>query len=156
MNIHEYQARELFQKFGVATSRSGVASSPKEVESVAKAARRLVSDGEGTNPRGRRGKGHFSNGFKGGVHLCKTPAEAAEIAAKMLGNALITHQTGAEGRVVNKVLIAEAIDIEEGIVFRHRARPGQWRAAYYCQHGGRDGHRDCRGGQCQRNSCGSR
>ncbi len=60
---------------------------------------------------GERGKGTFANGFKGGVHLCKTPEEAREIARKMLGQTLVTHQTGPAGRVVNKVLVAEAAQI---------------------------------------------
>ena len=117
MNIHEYQARELFQKFGVPTARGNVASSPEEVESVAKSigAPKLVVKSQ--IHAGGRGKGHFANGFQGGVHLCHTPAEAGEIAWKMLGQPLITHQTGPEGRVVNKVLVVEAIEIERELYF---------------------------------------
>ena len=66
---------------------------------------------------GGRGKGTFANGFKGGVHLCKSPAEAREVAGKMLGQTLVTHQTGAAGRVVNKVLVAASVDIEREIYF---------------------------------------
>src|SRR5207244_5623297 len=66
---------------------------------------------------GGRGKGTFANGFKGGVHLCKTPEEAREIARKMLGQTLVTHQTGSAGRVVNKVLVAEAAEIAREIYF---------------------------------------
>ena len=117
MNIHEYQANELLQKFGVATTRGKVASTPNEAEKIA---REL-----GTNElvvkaqvhAGGRGKGTFSNGFKGGVHLCKSPAEARDLAAKMLGQTLVTHQTGAAGRVVNKVLVAESADIAREIYF---------------------------------------
>src|SRR4029077_11197283 len=54
---------------------------------------------------------------KGGVHLCKTPEEAREIASKMLGQTLVTHQTGPAGRVVNKVLVAEAAQIAREIYF---------------------------------------
>jgi len=117
MNIHEYQARELFQKFGVPTARGNVASSPEEVESVAKSigAPKLVVKAQ--IHAGGRGKGHFPNGFQGGVHLCQTPAEAGEIAWKMLGQPLITHQTGPEGRVVNKVLVVEAIEIAKELYF---------------------------------------
>jgi len=117
MNIHEYQARELFQKFGVPTARGNVASSPEEVESVAKSigVPKLVVKAQ--IHAGGRGKGHFSNGFKGGVHLCHTPAEAGEIAWKMLGQPLITHQTGPEGRVVNKVLVVEAVEIAKELYF---------------------------------------
>jgi succinyl-CoA synthetase beta subunit len=66
---------------------------------------------------GGRGKGTFANGFKGGVHLCKTPEEAREIARKMLGQTLVTHQTGPAGRVVNKVLVAEAAQIAREVYF---------------------------------------
>ena len=66
---------------------------------------------------GGRGKGTFANGFRGGVHLCKSPAEARDLAAKMLGQTLVTHQTGPAGRVVNKVLIAESAEIAREIYF---------------------------------------
>jgi succinyl-CoA synthetase beta subunit len=117
MNIHEYQAKELLQKFGAATPRGRVASTPEEAEQIA---REL-----GTNDlvvkaqvhAGGRGKGTFANGFKGGVHLVKSPSEARDVAGKMLGETLVTHQTGAAGRVVNKVLVAESADIEREIYF---------------------------------------
>ncbi|SRR5579862_489529 len=117
MNIHEYQARELFQKFGVPTAKGNVASSPEEVEAVAKSigAPKLVVKSQ--IHAGGRGKGRFANGFQGGVHVCGSPAEAGEIAWKMLGQPLITHQTGPEGRVVNKVLVVEAIEIEKELYF---------------------------------------
>src|SRR5262249_31445437 len=66
---------------------------------------------------GGRGKGTFANGFKGGVQVVKSPAEAREVASKMLGQTLVTHQTGPQGRVVNKVLVAESADIAREIYF---------------------------------------
>ena len=60
---------------------------------------------------GGRGKGHFKNGFQGGVHLIDSPEQAAEYAGKMLNETLVTIQTGDEGRLVRKVMIAEAVDI---------------------------------------------
>src|SRR5437763_5673865 len=117
MNIHEYQAKELLQKFGVATPRGRAASTPDEAE---QAARDLGTDDLVVKAQihaGGRGKGTFTNGFKGGVHLCKSPEEAREIASKMLGQVLVTHQTGAAGRVVNKVLVAEAAQIAREIYF---------------------------------------
>jgi succinyl-CoA synthetase beta subunit len=60
---------------------------------------------------GGRGKGHFKNGFKGGVHLIESPEQAAEFAGKMLNETLVTVQTGEAGRVVRKVMVAEAVDI---------------------------------------------
>ncbi|MBA2270458.1 MAG: ADP-forming succinate--CoA ligase subunit beta [Chthoniobacterales bacterium] len=117
MNIHEYQAKELLQKFGVATPRGKVARTPEEAEL---AARELGTEDLVVKAQvhaGGRGKGTFTNGFKGGVHLCKSPEEAREIASKMLGQTLVTHQTGPAGRVVNTVLVAESVEIEREIYF---------------------------------------
>jgi succinyl-CoA synthetase beta subunit len=128
MNIHEYQAKELLQKFGVATTRGKVASTPEEAEAIA----REIGDVDLATGRvrptgglvvkaqihaGGRGKGTFTNGFKGGVHLCKSPQEARDLAAKMLGQTLVTHQTGPHGRIVNKVLVAESAEIAREIYF---------------------------------------
>ena len=111
MNIHEYQARELFEQFGVATSRGKVAFTPEEAEAVAQSIGTDKIVVKAQIHAGGRGKGTFTNGFKGGVHLVKSPAEAREVASKMLSQTLVTHQTGPEGKLVQKVLVAEAIDI---------------------------------------------
>ncbi len=112
MNIHEYQARELFEKFNVPTSRGGVATTPDEAEQVARSlgVEKVVVKAQ--IHAGGRGKGTFTNGFKGGVHLANSPEEARDFAGKMLGQTLVTHQTGPEGKLVSTVLIAEAVDIE--------------------------------------------
>jgi succinyl-CoA synthetase beta subunit len=117
MNIHEYQARELLQRFGVATTRGEVASTPEEVERIAREIAPAEIVVKAQIHAGGRGKGTFTNGFKGGVHLCKTPEQAREVARKMLGQTLVTHQTGPSGRVVNKVLVAESADIAREIYF---------------------------------------
>src|SRR6266581_2398830 len=117
MNIHEYQAKELLQKFGVATTRGKVASSPEEAEQIAREIAPAEIVVKAQIHAGGRGKGTFANGFKGGVHLCKRPEEAREIARKMLGQTLVTHQTGPAGRVVNKVLVAESAEIAREIYF---------------------------------------
>ena len=117
MNIHEYQAKELLQKFGVATPRGKMVSSPAEAEQVAREIAPAEIVVKAQIHAGGRGKGTFANGFKGGVHLCKTPEEAGEIARKMLGQTLVTHQTGPAGRVVNKVLVAEAAQIAREVYF---------------------------------------
>src|SRR5205814_2038467 len=117
MNIHEYQAKELLQKFGVATTRGKLASSPEEAEQIAREIAPAEIVVKAQIHAGGRGKGTFANGFKGGVHLCKTPEEAREIASKMLGQTLVTHQTGAAGRVVHKVLVAESAEIAREIYF---------------------------------------
>ena len=111
MNIHEYQAKELLDKFGVANTPGGVASTPEEAEKVARAlsTNKLVVKAQ--IHAGGRGKGTFTNGYKGGVHLCKTANQARDIAERMIGQTLVTHQTGPEGRVVRKVLISQAVEI---------------------------------------------
>ncbi len=117
MNIHEYQAKELLQKFGVATPPGRAASTPDEAKD---AARELGTDGLVVKAQihaGGRGKGTFANGFKGGVHLAKSTDDARELAFKMLGQTLVTHQTGPAGRVVNKVLVAKSVDIAREIYF---------------------------------------
>src|SRR5947207_14519539 len=117
MNIHEYQAKELLQKFGVATTRGKVASRPDEAEAIARELGDVDVVVKAQIHAGGRGKGTFANGFKGGVHVVKSPAEACEVASKMLGQVLVTHQTGPAGRVVNKVLVAEAAEIAREIYF---------------------------------------
>ena len=117
MNIHEYQAKELLQKFGVATPRGKVASTPEEAEQIAREIGATEIVVKAQIHAGGRGKGTFTNGFKGGVQIVKTPAEAREVAARMLGQTLVTHQTVPSGRVVNKVLVAEAASISREIYF---------------------------------------
>jgi len=112
MNIHEYQAKELFEKFGVPSPKGRVAGTAEE----AKAAAAEIGSNIVVKAQvhaGGRGKGTFKNGFKGGVHLVQTPAEAADIASKMLGQVLVTHQTGEEGKLVGKVMVADAVEIEK-------------------------------------------
>jgi succinyl-CoA synthetase beta subunit len=116
MNIHEYQARELFGKYGVATQPGRVAATPEEAEKVAaELGTKLVVKAQ--IHAGGRGKGTFKNGFKGGVHVCGTPAEAKSLASQMLGQVLVTHQTGAEGKLVSKIFVGEAVDISKELYF---------------------------------------
>lgn len=117
MNIHEYQAKELLQKFGVATPPGKAARTPDEAEA---AARELGTDDLVVKAQihaGGRGKGTFTNGFKGGVQLCKSPEQARELASKMLGRTLVTHQTGPAGREVKTVLVAQSVEIEREVYF---------------------------------------
>jgi succinyl-CoA synthetase beta subunit len=110
MNIHEYQAKELFEKFGVPTPKGRVADTAEQ----AKAAAAEIGSNIVVKAQvhaGGRGKGTFKNGFKGGVHVVQTPDEAADIASKMLGQVLVTHQTGEEGKLVSKVMVADAVEI---------------------------------------------
>jgi succinyl-CoA synthetase beta subunit len=113
MNIHEYQAKELFQKYNVPTPGGAVAGTPEEAKTAAEALAGKTIVVKAQIHAGGRGKGVFKNGFKGGVHLCDSPDKAAELAKSMLGEVLVTHQTGEEGKLVNKVLIAEGVDIKK-------------------------------------------
>jgi succinyl-CoA synthetase beta subunit len=117
MNIHEYQAKELLQKFNVATTRGRVAATLDDAEQIARELGDIDIVVKAQIHAGGRGKGIFKNGFKGGVHVRKTPAEVRDVAAKMLGQILVTHQTGPAGRLVNKVLVAESADIAREIYF---------------------------------------
>jgi succinyl-CoA synthetase beta subunit len=104
MKIHEYQAKALLARHGVPVPRGEVANTPEEAEGAAKNLGGSVVV-KAQIHAGGRGKG-------GGVKVAKDAAEAREIAAKILGMTLITHQTGPEGRVVKKVLIEETLPIE--------------------------------------------
>jgi succinyl-CoA synthetase beta subunit len=117
MNIHEYQAKELMEKFGVATPKGKAASTAAEAKAAAESigGNNLVVKAQ--IHAGGRGKGTFKNGFKSGVHLVKSAADAGEIAGKMLGQTLVTVQTGEAGRLVNKVLIAESKEIKRELYF---------------------------------------
>jgi succinyl-CoA synthetase beta subunit len=111
MNIHEYQAKELFDRFQVPSPRGAVASTPEEAAAAARqfSGAKLVIKAQ--VHAGGRGKGHFKNGFQGGVHLIESPEQASEFAGKMLNEILVTIQTGEAGKLVSKVMIAEAVDI---------------------------------------------
>jgi succinyl-CoA synthetase beta subunit len=117
MNIHEYQAKELFQRFGVASPKGFPAETPDEAEKVAAGFKTSHLVVKAQIHAGGRGKGIFKNGFKGGVKLCSTPAEAREIAQNMLGHYLVTNQTGPDGRLVRKVMVAESVDIQREVYF---------------------------------------
>src|SRR5213080_4491976 len=121
MKIHEYQGKELLRKFGVPVPRGVVARSPEEAYHAAKELACDIVVVKAQIHAGGRGKG-------GGVKLAKTPEEASEIAQKMLGMKLVTHQTGPEGREVRVLLIEEGLPIDKefylGIVLdRASGRP---------------------------------
>jgi succinyl-CoA synthetase beta subunit len=109
MKIHEYQAKGILKKYGVAVPRGEMAESREEAEA---AARNLFSEGatgvvvKAQIHAGGRGKG-------GGVKIAKSVDEAGELAAKMLGMRLVTHQTGPEGKIVGRLLIEETLPIEK-------------------------------------------
>src|SRR5213594_560464 len=115
MNIHEHQARELLQEFDVATTRGRVATTLDEAEQIARELGDVEIVVKAQVHAGGRGKVEFKTGFKGGVHIRKTPEDVRQVAANMLGQVLVTHQTGSAGRVVNKVLVAESAEIAREI-----------------------------------------
>jgi len=117
MNIHEYQARELFEKFGVATTKGAVANTPDEAVAAAMKLGTKEFVVKAQIHAGGRGKGTFTSGFKGGVHICSSVDQVRDLAGKMLGQTLVTHQTGPEGKLVSKVLIAEPADIARELYF---------------------------------------
>jgi succinyl-CoA synthetase beta subunit len=124
MKIHEYQAKAILKKYGVAVPRGEVAETRDQAQA---AAQNLVNAGasgvvvKAQIHAGGRGKG-------GGVKVAKSVEEAADIAGQILGMTLITHQTGPEGRLVRRVLVEETLPIEKelylGIVIdRVEAKP---------------------------------
>src|ERR1051325_9378534 len=104
MKIHEYQAKAILAQYHVPVPRGEVAFTADEAEAAAKHIGGSVVV-KAQIHAGGRGKG-------GGVKIAKDAAEAAEIARKMLGMTLITHQTGPEGRVVKRVLVEETLPID--------------------------------------------
>jgi len=117
LNLHEYSSKALMDKYGVRTQKWRLATTPEEAESAAKDLNAVEFVVKAQILAGGRGKGVFDNGFKGGVHLCKTPNEARAFAEKMLGHKLITKQTSAEGSPVNKLMIAQSVDLARELYF---------------------------------------
>ncbi|HMD61160.1 MAG TPA: ADP-forming succinate--CoA ligase subunit beta [Opitutaceae bacterium] len=128
MNVHEYQAKALFEKFGVPVPKGAAAKTPEEFINALAG----LPDGptmvKSQIHAGGRGKGAFTDGFKGGVKFCRTKAEAKEVAARMLGNTLVTLQTGPAGRKVQTIYFTVASDIKKEyyvaiLLDRARSRP---------------------------------
>jgi len=124
MKIHEYQGKAILKKYGVAVPRGVMAATREEAEA---AAQDLLGSGatgvvvKAQIHAGGRGKG-------GGVKIAKSVEEAGEIAGKMLGMKLVTHQTRPEGRIVHRLLVEETLPIEKELylgilVDRNEAKP---------------------------------
>ena len=118
MNIHEYQAKEVLKGFGVPVSKGVAAMTAEEAKAGAE---KLAADGaklfvvKAQIHAGGRGKGKFKElpaDAKGGVRLAKTPDEVYANAKEMLGNTLVTIQTGEHGKQVNRLYIEDGSDIE--------------------------------------------
>ena len=115
MNIHEYQAKELLEKYDVAVPKGIPAMS---VEEAVKAAESMTTDLYVVKAQihaGGRGAGHFTDNpsGKGGVRLCKTVDDVREAAEAMYGKVLVTKQTGPEGKQVQRLYVTDGVDIEK-------------------------------------------
>ena len=108
MKIHEYQAKEILSRHGVAIPRGQLATTPEQARTIAErlGTSRVVVKAQ--IHAGGRGKA-------GGVKLAKSPEDAERLANEILGKKLVTPQTGPEGRIVRKVLVEEGLDIRREI-----------------------------------------
>ncbi|WP_266366716.1 ADP-forming succinate--CoA ligase subunit beta [Tellurirhabdus rosea] len=113
MNIHEYQGKEILKRYGVRVQEGIVAESPEKAVEAAKqmmaqtASKFVVVKSQ--IHAGGRGKGKIQGGEQRGVQLAKSVDDVRDIAKNLIGNILVTHQTGPEGKKVNKVLIAQDV-----------------------------------------------
>ena len=114
MDIHEYQAKEILFSFGVTVPRGGIVYSPENAENKAREIGGSKWVVKAQIHSGARGKA-------GGIIVCNSPLEVAQATDKLLGKKLVTNQTGPEGKIVNRIYIEEATDIEKelylGLVF---------------------------------------
>ena len=114
MKIHEYQAKEILKKFNVPIQEGYAIDNSKDIDSTIKKVQADFNSKavvvKAQIHAGGRGKG-------GGVKYCPTFEDAQDAANTILGMNLITHQTGPEGKMVNKILITEALDIEKEYYF---------------------------------------
>jgi succinyl-CoA synthetase beta subunit len=116
VNIHEFQAKQLLAQHGVAVPAGGVADTPDKARAVAE---KLFAAGQARVVvksqihAGGRGKGTFKNGLLGGVQVCASANEVFERAKAMLGQALVTNQTGPAGRIVHRLLVEAAAMVKE-------------------------------------------
>ena len=113
MNIHEYQAKALFEKFGVPVPKGVAAKSAAEFESALAQLPDAPVVVKSQIHAGGRGKGTFTDGYKGGVKFAKTKADALDYANKMFNNTLVTIQTGPAGRKVQTIYFTQACDIKK-------------------------------------------
>ena len=131
MNIHEYQAKQLLSQYGVAVPLGEPCKAATEAKAIAE---KIFSSGgklavvKSQIHAGGRGKGTFKSGFKGGVKLARSVDEVFTYAQAMLGQVLVTKQTGPDGRLVSTLLVAAAPDIKKELYLavlldRNNSRP---------------------------------
>jgi len=116
LNLHEHHAKELMARHKVRVQRGILATTPSEAKDAAIKLRKLGARDLVIKSQilaGGRGKGTFNTGFKGGVKVCQSPEEIEKMAKEMLGNILVTNQTGPQGQKVSKVLVHEGVDFDK-------------------------------------------
>jgi succinyl-CoA synthetase beta subunit len=116
MNLHEYQAKQLLAQYGVSVPPGQICSTADEAKILAEkqfasGARRVVVKSQ--THAGGRGKGTFKSGFQGGVKVCSSVEQVYQTSQSMLGQVLVTKQTGPEGRLIRKVLVEAASNIKK-------------------------------------------
>jgi succinyl-CoA synthetase beta subunit len=121
MNVHEFQAKALLKRYGVAVPNGREVTSPEDAEAAAKELGGSCVVKAQIHAGGR--------GKAGGVKVCKSPAEAKEFARSLLGRRLVTHQTGPEGREVKRLLAEQASEIERELYLGMVVDRGSGRAA---------------------------
>jgi succinyl-CoA synthetase beta subunit len=132
MKIHEYQGKEILKKFGVTVPRGTMAESREQAEGAAKELFNAGATGVVVKAQihaGGRGKG-------GGVKIAKSVEEASELAAKILGMTLVTHQTGPEGRLVRRLLIEETLPIAKELYLGILVDRGEGRPVFMASSAG--------------------
>lgn len=119
LNLHEYQSQALMRSAGIAVPRGFDTDSRSAALSAANEIAATGSDivVKAQVLAGGRGLGSFKNGFKGGVHMVYSPESAADVAEKMIGQYLVTKQTGAEGRLCSKALVTERLYLRREMYF---------------------------------------
>ena len=142
MNIHEYQAKAILRRYGAPVPEGREVLRADEAKTAAGALGGPVWVVKSQIHAGGRGKGKFresSAGEKGGVRIASSVADAAEEAQRMLGRTLVTHQTGAAGKQVNRVYIEEGSEIRRELYLALLVDRGSSRVSFVCStEGGMD------------------
>ena len=142
MNIHEYQAKLLLSEFQVPVGQGKVAFSPEEAVAAAESLGGPVWVVKSQIHAGGRGKGRFKEsgpGDQGGVRVVKSIDEVRENAAQMLGKTLVTHQSGPQGKTVNRIYIEEGSKIARELYLSCLVDRSSARLAFICStEGGMD------------------
>ncbi|KAG0329232.1 Succinate--CoA ligase [GDP-forming] subunit beta, mitochondrial [Podila horticola] len=117
LNLHEYQSKQLMAKHNINVQRFAIAETVEQAENAALGLKADEIVIKAQIHAGGRGKGEFTSGLKSGVHLTRDPKKVPELVKQMLGYRLKTKQTTEDGVLVNKVMIAQALDIAKETYF---------------------------------------